>query len=423
MQKIVSAKDRYGFEDIFKLMLDLYPQPEQKVENNEIVLLHLLKARKEEFAVRAMLSTLELADYVVASNTFKLLAKAMGDRGVDFDEFIKSIDLCVSIENHLKTVSVSLDPLMLVPIYSGKVNRNWPIKPYRTLTHVQVECLAQRWEIDILTEPYLLLIIKRALENPLPDNWTVCDGFYQNNSTGEESESHPSEASYLNEIDSMRNRMKEELGSIALEDNGKMAWMRFDFGGPVVSSYFYSFAQHIGRGYAPQNEDGFVVDETSARGSKFDPSKKLVDTRLFKVTQDNVPVEDMEDLRFRSWWIDNASGVETKKYIDICFHMPSGQFQVSIQDTDKIFTLSHLENKRGESLEAWDFFVGATISILGRKTTIMQPMSNTLKWLKFYHAKFQAIWNKLCEEVRKYERIPKVSRIFCGREFDSTCLF
>ena len=63
--------------------------------------------------------------------------------------------------------------------------------------------------------------------------------------------------------------------------------------------------------------------------------------------------------------------------MDLLYSCETGQFQVILDRSDKVYTLSHIEGKHGP-LESWDLHVGARLNVLGRMTTLMQ-VSNTKK--------------------------------------------
>ena len=93
-------------------------------------------------------------------------------------------------------------------------------------------------------------------------------------------------------------------------------------------------------------------------------------------------IRDLAVLEFKSWWTETIQGMEkgsSRRYMDLLFSCETGQFQVILDRSDKVYTLSHIEGKNGP-LEAWDLYVGARINVLGRTTTLKQASGSTLEW-------------------------------------------
>ena len=90
-----------------------------------------------------------------------------------------------------------------------------------------------------------------------------------------------------------------------------------------------------------------------------------------------------------------------RRYMDLLFSCETGQFQVILDRSDKVYTLSHIEGKHGP-LEAWDLYVGARINVLGRMTTLMQASGPTLDWLDYHSKRLQKASSSLKRELKKY---------------------
>ena len=54
-----------------------------------------------------------------------------------------------------------------------------------------------------------------------------------------------------------------------------------------------------------------------------------------------------------------------RRYVEIYFHMATGNFQVVLDQSDKVYTLSHIQGKKGP-LEWMDLRIGGQIRVLGR---------------------------------------------------------
>ena len=87
-------------------------------------------------------------------------------------------------------------------------------------------------------------------------------------------------------------------------------------------------------------------------------------------------------------------------------NIATGNFQVLLDGSDKVYTLSHIQNgpRGGVALEGWDLHVGAKIDVLGRKTTLMQANGATTNWLEHHRRALSKLQAKLEGELQKYDR-------------------
>jgi hypothetical protein len=113
-------------------------------------------------------------------------------------------------------------------------------------------------------------------------------------------------------------------------------------------------------------------------------------------------VADLEVLSFKSWWNEAGASGLTKRNIDIYFNVESNNFQVVLDNADKIYTISHIQGQHG-LLTAWDLHVNAKIDILGRKTTLMQANFATSEWLEAHADRMTMIKDRMSNELRKYD--------------------
>lgn len=131
-------------------------------------------------------------------------------------------------------------------------------------------------------------------------------------------------------------------------------------------------------------------------------------------------LEQLEILCFHAWWTElSLQGAAKKSLVHIYFSIPTRHFQVVLEDSDNVFTISHVVGSTGRLLTAWDLHVGARIPLLGRLTTLMQTSLLTRQWLAVHEARFQNIKRQLQTELTKYElkdhgRLHQVGRIECA---------
>ena len=115
--------------------------------------------------------------------------------------------------------------------------------------------------------------------------------------------------------------------------------------------------------------------------------------------------DQLEVLSFKSWWNEGGNNGVERRYVDVHFSIATGNFQVLLDGSDKVYTLSHIQRgPRGGALEGWDLHVGAKIDVLGRKTTLMQANGSTANWLDYHRRALEKLQVKLEGELRKYDR-------------------
>lgn len=116
-------------------------------------------------------------------------------------------------------------------------------------------------------------------------------------------------------------------------------------------------------------------------------------------------IRSLEILCFQSWWTETASssGARHRVQLRIYFSIPTRHFQVARDDSDCVFTISHVAHPTtGRVLSAWDLHEGARISLLGRLTTLKQATLLTRQWLALHAKLFVRIRTQLQDEVAKY---------------------
>lgn len=322
-----------------------------------------------------------------------------------------------------------------------------------------VHAKAEHLGISVQEETHLLWIARQALLTPLPPDWEygwVADEgrvLFYNVITGDKSIAHPSNEYFKKMLQSQR--LKPAPRTAGMDG----AWMAFETsqGRP----YFYSFKQSRRASKCPfgvkllSRPGGVqfsVLDEpdpkysrSSSDGTKFkssfDTSKMLGRQRRSTEelgtadgyggsasdgsaslggasrSMEHSPsrhIRDLAVLEFKSWWTEGIQGMEKgsrRRYMDLLFSCETGQFQVILDRSDKVYTLSHIEGKHGP-LEAWDLFVGARVNVLGRTTTLMQASGLTLDWLDYHFKRLQRVSKALKKELRKYSM--KVRHFRCN---------
>jgi hypothetical protein len=296
---------------------------------------------------------------------------------------------------------------------------------------------AERLGIDVAKETHLLWVARQALMTPLPPDWEyswVADegrALYHNLITSDKSVSHPANPYFKQMVLSERSKPAPRTAGM----DG--AWM--DFETSAGRTYYYSFTQSRRVVKCPfgvqllsrpsnvkfsvldtpstvLNNTGFSSSQNNATPmrSSFSSSKLLdeagSESRRRSSEGQQEPgsttrhIRDLGVLEFKSWWSETVQGMKkgsNRRYMDLLFSCETGQFQVILDRSDKVYTLSHIEGKHGP-LEAWDLYVGARINVLGRMTTLMQASGPTLDWLDYHCKRLQKASSSLKRELKKY---------------------
>ena len=93
---------------------------------------------------------------------------------------------------------------------------------------------------------------------------------------------------------------------------------------------------------------------------------------------DDVP----EVLEFESWWCEHGQKGGQKRYLSLSFSANLGHVEVLVDDAKAPISIHVLRpGGSGSVIRAWDLYIGATIDILGRPTTLMAASRRTLSWL------------------------------------------
>ena len=318
------------------------------------------------------------------------------------------------------------------------------LEPNDIMLPQDVIAKAERLGIDVEKETHLLWIARQALMTPLPPDWEyswVADegrSLYHNLINFDKSIAHPANTYFKQMLANERNKPAPRTAGM----DG--AWM--DFETSAGRTYFYSFTQHrrvikcpfgVQLLARPQDVQFSTLEMSDTNGNNgsngnegkmntsFSSSKLLDDmssTSRKRAAEEgrssgngkgrsngrnNVQrphIRDLEVLEFKSWWSETLQGMEkgnTRRYMDLLFSCETGQFQVILDRSDKVYTLSHIEGKHGP-LESWDLYIGARINVLGRMTTLMQASGPTLDWLDYHCKRLQKANKALKKELKKY---------------------
>ncbi|RHY49303.1 hypothetical protein DYB30_002363 [Aphanomyces astaci] len=235
--------------------------------------------------------------------------------------------------------------------------------------------MAQYYNVDLAASPFLLPIIKQAVETPLPPNWVeevtnnAAPTMYLNEQTNEVQSSHPADAYFTSQI---RKAMEAHAETTVPPGHDQAAWMEFRRNNV---KYYYNFATNEEQGDVPASGEVFC----SQRHRRHDDVSKDVFAKAVDLHRQpkTKSLETLDILCFHSSWNETRLSVTEKRHADIYFSISTKHFQFVLGNLDNVYTISHINGRHERPLEAWDLYVGATITILGRSTTLTKTKLTT----------------------------------------------
>jgi len=276
------------------------------------------------------------------------------------------------------------------------------------------------------SEPHLLWIAQDALNTPLPPDWqfewNAAEGreLYRNTFTDQFSVNHPGDRGSRRIVE--QQRATTMPGAVALDG----AWMKFyDLDG---IQYFYSFTDDIRRARKPsaailiERPADFLEMFNENDDNDVDEQGSNASALMWKSITQVKSISNIDVMEFKSWWSESKPGFDKgseRRYVEIRFIIDTGNFQILLDKSDKMYTLSHIQGLHGP-LQCWDLHVGARINVLGRSTTLMQTSGSTLEWLEKHGNRLSKIKSKLEKEISKYDR--RLSKSFTAPRKKATVM-
>ncbi|DBA04525.1 TPA: hypothetical protein N0F65_011073 [Lagenidium giganteum] len=299
----------------------------------------------------------------------------------------------------------------------------------KTLSPHDIYIQAERFRVDLTKEPYLIPLLKEAALTPLPPNWTElihesdesgageqredAEEFtqrqehpkkrYRNDLTNEVQDMHPADKYFARQIKELRREARDEQQEEPTEPAITGGWMEFetlDAADGVMKKYYYDFVSETLQEAHPKLP---LRDRVHGNMPQADPHVFEQADHLHKLSMMK-KLDELEIMCFHAWWTERTQQTTKKSLVHIYFSIPTKHFQVVLEDTENVFTISHIVNHtNGKVLECWDLYVGARIMILGRLTTLMQASMLTSQWLDMHHKALQKQKEQLQTELLKYD--------------------
>lgn len=302
------------------------------------------------------------------------------------------------------------------------------------LTPARLFAQAQHLDVDLAREPFLLPLVRQVATMPRPPTYCTTD----------ENQPATTEGSYFQQ------QIRELRARHAADPQPSNAWVEFEDSEGVP--YYFDFVNESRRDTHPLVR---LRDSTIGGGSGDSASLCVADPEVFEhaTALHKLPsmkkcvkcdcemcmcaasasdashvvrvcslgsLEQLEILCFHVWWTEHSlQGEARRRLVHIYFSVPTRHFQVVLEDTDDVFTISHIVGLSGRPLAAWDLHVGARIKVLGRLTTLMQASLLTRQWLQVHERRLSEVKRQLQTELAKYElkahgRPHQAGRIECA---------
>lgn len=123
-------------------------------------------------------------------------------------------------------------------------------------------------------------------------------------------------------------------------------------------------------------------------------------------------VDNVTLLAFKSWWYEDSeepslgngssAGAGLKKrYVTLEYDLVTKNFRIILEENVAI-DVSDVQSKRKMPIECWDLYIGATLDILGKNTTLQQGTFETIQWLDHKAARLLAVKKELLQVLQKY---------------------
>ena len=123
-------------------------------------------------------------------------------------------------------------------------------------------------------------------------------------------------------------------------------------------------------------------------------------------------VQSVNVLKFKSWWNEDreeptlgngssAGGGLKKRYVTLEYDLVEKTFRIILEENVAI-DVSDVQSKRKLPIECWDLYIGATLDILGKNTTLQQGTFETIQWLDYKAAALLAVKKDLLQVLQKY---------------------
>ncbi|KAH7474925.1 hypothetical protein PRIC1_012941 [Phytophthora ramorum] len=285
---------------------------------------------------------------------------------------------------------------------------------------------ARRFDVDLCREPYLVPLMKLAATIPNPPK------------RQHEDDGSGSERYFLDQVKVLRHHHQQQASNHQWGSEAS-AWMAFEEivspeAAKPTSTYYYNFVTKAQQNIHPLvpllgNNEGTGAGDTDPMTRAADPQEFDHAATLHKLTSMK-NITELEILCFHCWWRETSLLGETRRRLRLYFSIPTRHFQVVLEDSPNVFTISHITHAvTGVPLSVWDLHEGARLTVLGRPTTLRQASLLTRQWLDVHERRLRPVMEQLQKELAKYElrshgrsaAAPATGRILCADPHRSRC--
>jgi hypothetical protein len=181
---------------------------------------------------------------------------------------------------------------------------------------------------------------------------------------------------------------------------------------------------------AHRNNDVTVVSKATSnavanRTASTSPQRREQQRLLQLAEHDAAIAELFPDippvLEFESWWNERPKGHGNggtssepavqpphRRFMLIRFFPETGQVEVQTDDAVVPLTIV-VQSKSGVPLRCWDLYVGATIDILGRCTTLHAASFRTMAWLDENCRRLWRIKERMEFRLNRFVSVPRIA--------------
>jgi hypothetical protein len=108
------------------------------------------------------------------------------------------------------------------------------------------------------------------------------------------------------------------------------------------------------------------------------------------------------ELEFTSWWKElSIEGASVTHQLVLVHDLQTGFFRVRIDESSLELEVDKLDGKYG-IVEPIDLFVGATVTLFGKKVTLMRASSATVRWIEAQADKLNKVIRQLRQQLHIY---------------------
>ena len=299
--------------------------------------------------------------------------------------------------------------------------------------------------IALPAEYHHLWIARRALLAPLPEGWEEHrdpedNVFYYSSKTDESTREHPFDGLW-------RQCLQDARETTPVTATGFSPWMEFvndagkcyyfnwlngksqtrrpvdpppspkslgtALGSGVVGSPEVHCVTTQQRRFQVKDRQPKAASPKSGKSGKLGRSARSESSAWSQTVRKNSgaapgSITDLRILNFKSWWTEKGQ----RHFMDIFYNLEDGSARIMCEiviGEMEIYELPFLADEHKidpKPLTAWDLYIGATVNVLGKLTTLHQADLVTLQWHHHHEQRLLKLADQILTERSKYASGP-----------------